>query len=111
MVRASVECWPWGARSGDGDMRLNGFVGWAVSQKCPDTCPATYPFIRDFIFFRYLPDTYLRRIGAVSVSDMYRTRDTWPESRVRVTHGLFIFFHNNNVNYYHSKINNDENYG
>ena len=67
------------------DMRLKCFVGWAVSQKCADTMSGQRIYLFIIFFFSlhgYV--SYPRRIGAVSVYDTYRTRDTWPGSRVRV---------------------------
>ena len=44
-----------------------------------------YPFIYHLFLSRYSADIYRRRIRGVSVSGAYRTRDTWPVRRVRVT--------------------------
>jgi len=44
-----------------------------------------YPFICHLFLSRYSVDTYRHRIRDVSVSGAYRTRDMWPECRVRVT--------------------------
>jgi len=61
------------------------FVGWAVSKKVQIHVRPAYPFICHLFLSRYSADTYRRRIHGVSVSAAYRTRDTWPECRVRVT--------------------------
>ena len=63
-LRASVEC-----ESARG--RLNCFVGWAVSQNRANTCPTHVS-----IFLR---------VRTVSTPYPYRTRDTWPPKRVRIT--------------------------
>ena len=67
------------------------FVGWAVSKNVQILVRSAYSFICHLFLSRYSADTYRRCIRGVSVSGAYRTRDTWPERRVRVTeHAVLV---------------------
>ena len=100
VLAASVECWllrrvlAAGCRDGLGQHLMSASwavqVGWAVSKNVQIRVRPAYPCICYLFLSRYSTDTYRRRIRGVSVSGAYRTRDTWPVRRVRVTEGVTL---------------------